>query len=524
MNADRSERAPTADGAAPRVTLQVRHRLVAGAVCIALCAGVVLRFSSSVHLWLDEAQTFDIARLPLADLSRALRHDGAPPLFYAMLHFWLRVFGGSDFAARALPGFLGVVSIALAYAGGRTIATRFGVDADRIGLSIAMIVALSPFAIRYSTETRMYSLVMALVLLGHLAVWRAVEAPKPRRLAHVVVTTAALLYTDYWCVFLIAVVLAILVARLLTVKAGDRRTVGRVLAAMVGGCLLFTPWLPTLLWQLQHTGTPWGSRPTSPIVVITTMTQFAGGHRADARLLTVLLAFLAALGFYGRRLSGVDSNERSTGARWECLVGATTLVVGLLAAVVTNSAYEVRYAAVVFPFFALAAGRGAAFLEGNLRVLALALVAVLGVTTSLRAIETPRTQAGQVAAAIRSGAHEGDVVAYCPDQLGPDTSRLLPVSLTLRQYTFPGFGSPARVNWVDYAARNRAADPDAFARKLVAQAGTAVIWLVASPGYLTYDDKCERLQAALQTLRGTAQTIVQANKDFEHMSLIRFAS
>jgi len=418
----------------------------------------VLRFASPVHLWLDEVLTVNIARLPLADLPGALRHDGAPPLFYAALHFWMRLFGDGDVAARALPGVLGVLMIPLAYSCGRSIGTRTNVDAETAGTSAALITAVSPFAILFSTETRMYTLAMALVLIGHFSLWRALEAPTVRRLALVSVVTAALLYTHYWCAFLVVVVLAILVVRSLSADSVERRAARAAVAAVVAGCALLTPWLPTLLWQLRHTGTPWGGRPKVPIVALTTLTQFAGGHHLDGRALTVLLAFLAAVGFWGRGL-GASSSGRSRGARWECLVGATTLVVGLTVDVATNSAYQTRYAAVVFPFFVLAAGHGAALLGRNARVIVLAVVAALGISTSVHAITTPRTQAGEIAAAVRAGAHTGDAVVYCPDQVAPDTSRLLPASLKIRQFTFPGFGRPDRVDWTDYEARNRAADP-----------------------------------------------------------------
>ena len=62
----------------------------------------------------------NIARLPLRRLPDALRHDGSPPLYYAMSHVWMRVFGTGDIAVRALPGLLGVITIPLAYlCGGR---------------------------------------------------------------------------------------------------------------------------------------------------------------------------------------------------------------------------------------------------------------------------------------------------------------------------------------------------------------------------------------------------------------------
>ena len=53
-------------------------------------------------LWLDEALSVNIARLPLGDIPGALRHDGAPPLYYVLLHLWMRVFGTGDGAVRAL--------------------------------------------------------------------------------------------------------------------------------------------------------------------------------------------------------------------------------------------------------------------------------------------------------------------------------------------------------------------------------------------------------------------------------------
>ena len=67
-----------------------RTRLVAGAaVVLVVAAGLLLRFWTRSGLWLDEALTVDIARLPLHEIPNALKHDGAPPLYYYLLHFWI---------------------------------------------------------------------------------------------------------------------------------------------------------------------------------------------------------------------------------------------------------------------------------------------------------------------------------------------------------------------------------------------------------------------------------------------------
>ena len=67
-------------------------------------AGVALRFITRSDLWLDEALSVNIARLPLSQLHTALRHDGAPPLYYLLLHVWTSAFGTTDVAVRALSG------------------------------------------------------------------------------------------------------------------------------------------------------------------------------------------------------------------------------------------------------------------------------------------------------------------------------------------------------------------------------------------------------------------------------------
>ena len=82
----------------------VARALVVGVgVVLVVAAGMVLRFWTRSGLWLDEALTVDIARLPAArQIPDALKHDGAPPLYYFLLHFWMRLFGQSN-DGRALP-------------------------------------------------------------------------------------------------------------------------------------------------------------------------------------------------------------------------------------------------------------------------------------------------------------------------------------------------------------------------------------------------------------------------------------
>src|SRR3954467_8532121 len=99
--------------AAPQVLTAPRRRLAPKwmlAFGMVVAAGIVLRFVTRSDLWLDEALSVNIARLPFSRPAEALKHDGAPPLYYLLLHLWTDVFGTSDLAVRSLSG---VISLPL---------------------------------------------------------------------------------------------------------------------------------------------------------------------------------------------------------------------------------------------------------------------------------------------------------------------------------------------------------------------------------------------------------------------------
>ncbi|MDQ6911086.1 MAG: hypothetical protein M3Z84_09955, partial [Actinomycetota bacterium] len=70
---------------APRPTGRRVTWLRAG-ITLTFVLALALRFVALSHLWLDEALSVNIASLPLGDIPGALRHDGAPPLYYLLLH------------------------------------------------------------------------------------------------------------------------------------------------------------------------------------------------------------------------------------------------------------------------------------------------------------------------------------------------------------------------------------------------------------------------------------------------------
>jgi uncharacterized membrane protein len=494
-----------------------RRQLASLGVAAAVVAGIVLRFATTSPLWLDEALTVRIADLPLGDIGSALRHDGHPPLYYWLLHGWMGLFGEGDVAVRALSGVFGVLALPLAW--------RLG---DRVGGPRAarwtlVLVALSPFAVRYSTESRMYSLVMLLGLLLALAVDGVLRRPQPLRMAWVAFLSGAMLWTHYWSIYLIAVLGILLLVRQwrdVSTRGSTRRAIG----SLVAGGVLFLPWLPVFLDQLAHTGTPWArsSRPTQ--VAQVTLADLGGGGFAEALLLGTLLAVfvVAAFAHIDRHRTGA-AELRPLDVRVIALVAGATMVLGSSVAWVGGSAYASRYGSVVAPLVLAVAAMGIINLRPTWLQVSLVTTAVgLALAGLGHNVTDPRTRADDVADQITEGAARGDVVVVCPDQLGPALTRALEQEgATLDVVRYPDLGDARFVDWRDYEERSEAASPARVARRLVARADGAHVWVVWNGSYRTFDGQCESLIENLSVLIGVATQDQEHEGAFETSHVIR---
>ncbi len=489
---------------------------------LALAAALVLRFWTRSDLWLDEALTVNIAHLPLHELPSFLRRDGAPPLYYVLLHYWIDLFGTSDLAVRSLSGVIGVVTVPLAWLAGKRLGGR------TVAWGAMFLVATSPFAVRYDTEARMYSLVALLTVLGFLALDRSLRRPRAGNLIAVGAVSALLLYTHYWSIYLLATTLVWLVWQGWRGRPEWRAGARASAVAVLVGCLAFLPWVPTFVFQSLHTGTPWAT-PATFAAMVNAVSSFAGGSTSQGRALALFFFALAGLGLFGlatdRRHIDLDIRTRPLG-RPTAVIVAGTLAAAIIGGFATRSAFDARYASVVFiPLILLVSLGLTVFRDRRVRVGVLAAAMVLGLAASVPDVTTNRTQAGQVAAAIARTGRPGDVVVYCPDQLGPAVDRLLPAG-RYAQSTFPRGSGPEFVNWVDYADAVRAGSPLTFAKHVESQAAGRQIFVVWAPQYQSYGVKCE---GVVQTLQAdphyVATSVVVGDSDtfYQPMWLVRLS-
>jgi hypothetical protein len=512
--------------------------LVGGALVVVV--GVVLRFWTSSALWLDEALTVNIAHLPLHQIPDALSHDGSPPLYYVLLHFWTGAFGTGDFAARSLSGVSSVAALPFFWIAGKRLGGR------TVAWVVFFLAVTSPFAIGYATSARMYSLMILLCVLGFIAVSRALDDPTMGRLAEVALVTAALLYTHYWGLYLVAVTAAwLLWSDRSAGRTGEGSAARTVLKAIGAGCLLWLPWAPVFAFQTLHTGTPWTS-PAGPGDLLGVFSDYSGSGPWATLLMFATFA-LFILGVFGRPAAPhhgesrpADRSPEPAGGDRAVIVSLrprqetgplATITVGTLALAVllgalANAAFVARYTAVVLPLFLLVVAAGvAAFPSRRFQVGCVSVLCLAGLLTGCSENAQQRTQAVRIASVLDSQARPGDMVVYCPDQMGPAVHRLIHVP-GLVELTFPRAIGPERVDWVDYKKTIAGTDVGQFAQDLLSRlAGGRTLWLVWRDGYPGLGGDCGYLDAWLGLLRSPGPTVVRANgaRFYEYANLSRFA-
>ena len=119
-------------------------------------------------LWLDEAFSVWLGWKPLGELlSWLVKIDQHPPLYYTLLHFWIKIAGDNPNDVRMLSAILGTLTIPVMFLLGRRLM------GTSVGLLAALILALSPFHVRFAQETRMYTTLtlnasLALLALSYL--------------------------------------------------------------------------------------------------------------------------------------------------------------------------------------------------------------------------------------------------------------------------------------------------------------------------------------------------------------------
>ncbi len=186
-------------------------------------------------LWRDEAFSYLLAKRNIFTMFVLTAKDFNPPFYYLFLHFWIKLFGGSEISLRTVSFLFYWIAIYAAFLF-MTGILRFKTKKAFLYL---ILFVINPFLIYYAFEARMYSMFAAFASLSLYAFYK-----KDKKLY--IVSTLLGLYTHYFMIFI--VVFQFLYSRFIDYKK-------KIYWLPV---VLFLPWVLFFLLQKGlYTGSFW---------------------------------------------------------------------------------------------------------------------------------------------------------------------------------------------------------------------------------------------------------------------------
>lgn len=219
-----------------------------------LVAGAWIRFKGLTFqsLWLDEL--FSVGKshpdLGLWEVIEQFRsgEDPHPPLYFTLLHFWFRLFGYTEYSARAFSAACGVFGMFALYFLGRETAGR------RCGIIAVAVLLLNAFHVQFSQEVRAYVLMFAWASLSYAFFVRSLKMLKPRDLLLYAIITTLMIYTHYYGLFvLVSQAAFVVICAVFRLRGSKTRAV--FLHFVIAGvliCLLYLPWLHVILRNMDR--------------------------------------------------------------------------------------------------------------------------------------------------------------------------------------------------------------------------------------------------------------------------------
>ncbi len=239
--------------------------------------------------WRDEAVSYLIAKRSVWDILILSARDFAPPLYYLLLHVWLKLFGAGELALRsfsylafALLGYLFYLFLTEIF----KIKTKWA-------YVYLLLYLLNPFLNYYAFETRMYLLFAFFASLSFYFLYQF------RPIKYFAAALLGLLTHYFMFLVIIAQVVYVLTAR----SYKDRDKLFQ-LKTILKPVLIFTPWLIFFFTQHKFEGRFWIEKPDFktfleiPAIMYTGYERALGFYQNLLLPLSLLLIFLIIYGVW----------------------------------------------------------------------------------------------------------------------------------------------------------------------------------------------------------------------------------
>jgi Dolichyl-phosphate-mannose-protein mannosyltransferase len=230
--------------AAPPAASSRSSRAVLAAAALIIVAGGAIRFAAlSTSIWFDESVSVrDVSGSFSQMLHKVINHEASPPFYFICLWIWRQLVGSTAVDLRTLSAVAGTLTIALAFYVARR---RIG---QRAALVLAVCVAVSPVLVYYSTEMRMYGLLVLITGVGFEAFLRCTKSPNARNLSVWAIASLLAVWTQYYAALVVAPEAALLIVIAWQARPRSRGAIVAVGSVALGA----SPLVYLIGYQARH--------------------------------------------------------------------------------------------------------------------------------------------------------------------------------------------------------------------------------------------------------------------------------
>lgn len=132
-------------------------------ICVAVVTIGLRVLFLNTDIWYDEACSWFTSKqsFPVGIIHNLLTIDlQHTPLYFFLLHFWIKLFGDFEISMRILSLIFGIATVPMVYIVSKKITTPI------VSKFATVLAAISPILVLFSVEVRMYPMVIFLVLVS----------------------------------------------------------------------------------------------------------------------------------------------------------------------------------------------------------------------------------------------------------------------------------------------------------------------------------------------------------------------
>lgn len=256
-----------------------------------ILANLIIRFLAlpTESIYGDEPFSIFFAQQPIENLYQKLMYDRNPPLYFFILHYWIKIFGIESMYLKALS----VLFACGTAAGMLLIASRY--FSKQVALLASLLFLLSNIQLLYSHELRAFALSGMLVTFSFYLYLNTITRPTKSSLIGLALINIALLFTHYINVF---VPLVQLVCSPLFYK-NYRRGFWYYIISQVIAIIIYLPWVKIVIENIPEAGKFWLQTPG--LTQLKFVAVNLSGNPYQLLLHTILIASFILLYFIDRQ-------------------------------------------------------------------------------------------------------------------------------------------------------------------------------------------------------------------------------